>query len=164
MNAEKVFHIIEPEFDADSRVLILGTIPSPKSRETGFYYGHPQNRFWKVLSAILNCTVPQSNDEKREFLHKNHIALWDVLASCMIENAADTSIREPKANDMNIIFREADIRGVFATGKKAYDLYNRLCPEAKNHPAVCLPSTSPANCRFSLEELIRYYSCIKEFL
>lgn len=161
---ERVFHIIEPEFDAFSRILILGTMPSPKSREKAFYYAHPQNRFWKVMAAVMGCGELKDIGEKREFLHKYNIALWDVLESCDIENAADTSISNPVPNKMERIFDAADIAQVFTTGKKAYELYNHLCPASKKHPAVSLPSTSPANCRFSLDDLINEYSVIKEYL
>lgn len=161
---EKVFHTLKPEFTKNSRVLILGSMPSPKSRENGFYYGHPQNKFWKVLAGVLECNIPQTNEEKRFFLNKYNIALWDVLAECDIENASDTSIRNPVPNKICDILDNSDIKQVFTTGKKAYDLYNRLCPEAKQYPAISLPSTSPANCRITLDTLISEYSCILDFL
>ncbi|MCH5184949.1 MAG: DNA-deoxyinosine glycosylase [Oscillospiraceae bacterium] len=160
----RVFHTIGPEFDSSSRILILGTMPSPKSREHGFYYAHPQNRFWKVMSAVTGCAELDTAAEKREFLRAFHIALWDVLQSCDIENASDTSIKNPVPNDIEKIFSRANILQVFTTGKKAYTLYNRLCPSAAEHPAVPLPSTSPANCRLSLDDLIAQYGIIKKFL
>ena len=107
-------------------MLILGTIPSPKSREQGFYYGHPQNRFWKVLADVLGEEFPQTVEERKRFLKRNHIALWDVLESCEIKGASDVSIRNARPNDMNRILRAADIRAIFATGAKAAQPYEKL--------------------------------------
>lgn len=118
MEAGLVTHEFDAFFDKDSRVLILGTIPSPKSREQGFYYGHPQNRFWKVLADVLGEEFPQTVEERKRFLKRNHIALWDVLESCEIKGASDVSIRNARPNDMNRILRAADIRAIFATGAK----------------------------------------------
>ena len=123
MEAGLVTHEFDAFFDKDSRVLILGTIPSPKSREQGFYYGHPQNRFWKVLADVLDEEFPQTVEERKGFLKRNHIALWDVLESCEIKGASDVSIRNARPNDMNRILQEADIRAIFATGAKAAQLY-----------------------------------------
>ncbi len=114
MEAGLVTHEFDAFFDKDSRVLILGTIPSPKSREQGFYYGHPQNRFWKVLADVLGEEFPQTVEERKRFLKRNHIALWDVLESCEIKGASDVSIRNARPNDMNRILQEADIRAIFA--------------------------------------------------
>ena len=118
MEAGLVTHEFDAFFDKDSRVLILGTIPSPKSREQGFYYGHPQNRFWKVLADVLGEEFPQTVEERKRFLKRNHIALWDVLESCEIKGASDVSIRNARPNDMNRILQAADIRAIFATGAK----------------------------------------------
>lgn len=112
MEAGLVTHEFDAFFDKDSRVLILGTIPSPKSREQGFYYGHPQNRFWKVLADVLGEEFPQTVEERKRFLKRNHIALWDVLESCEIKGASDVSIRNARPNDMNRILRAADIRAI----------------------------------------------------
>ena len=127
MEAGLVTHEFDAFFDKDSRVLILGTIPSPKSREQGFYYGHPQNRFWKVLADVLGEEFPQTVEERKRFLKRNHIALWDVLESCEIKGASDVSIRNARPNDMNRILQAADIRAIFATGAKAAQLYKKLC-------------------------------------
>ena len=123
---EKVVHTIAPVYDENSRVLILGSMPSPKSREVGFYYGHPQNRFWRVLAEILNEEVPDDTFAKKALVLRHHIALWDVLAECEIEGASDSSIKNPKINDMDIIFSRASIKAVFATGAKAAELYQKL--------------------------------------
>ena len=128
MEAGFVTHEFGAFFDKDSRVLILGTIPSPKSREQGFYYGHPQNRFWKVLADVLGeKVVPQTVEERKKFLKRNRIALWDVLESCEIKGASDVSIRNARPNDMNRILQAADIRAIFVAGTKAAKLYKKLC-------------------------------------
>lgn len=160
-----VTHIFPPAFDADSRVLILGTIPSPKSREVGYYYSHPQNKFWRVMADLFCEPVPQTVAEKEAFLKRNRIALWDVLKSCRIKGADDGSIREAKPNDMNEILSRADIRAIFTTGTKAAQLYKRHCLPHTKREAIALPSTSPANCRFYTYEQIRdAYSVILDYL
>lgn len=160
----KVFHEFGPFFDENSRVLILGSIPSPKSREQGFYYGHPRNRFWPVMAALLKETVPETVQERKSFLKNHCIALWDVLASCEIKGADDSSIREPVVNDMNLILKNSDVRAVFTTGGKASELYRKLCFPACGAEAFRLPSTSPANCSCSMERLIAEYSIILKYL
>ena len=156
-----VVHTLEPVHDPESRVLMLGTLPSPRSRETGFYYGHPQNRFWRVMAAAACQPEPASREEKLAFLHRNHIALWDVLASCRIDGAADGSIRNPVANDVARVLGLAPIRAVFTTGRTADRLYERLCLPATGMPAVCLPSTSAANQgRWTFEEMVERYRAV----
>ena len=163
MVSEHIVHSIPPTFDENSRVLVLGSIPSPKSRETEFNYGHPQNRFWRVLARIANEPVPSTNERKRDFCLRHHIALWDVLAECDIEGASDASIRNAKPNDLNIVTDAAKIEAVFCTGAKAYDLYRKLgCEQMCGLPAVKLPSTSPANAACSLEKLAEAYGVIFE--
>ena len=164
MEAGLVTHEFDAFFDKDSRVLILGTIPSPKSREQGFYYGHPQNRFWKVLADVLGEEFPQTVEERKRFLKRNHIALWDVLESCEIKGASDVSIRNARPNDMNEILQAADIRAIFATGAKAAQLYKKLCFPECGVEAVRLPSTSPANCGCSYEKLREAYSQICDYV
>ena len=157
MDATTVTHEIQPVFDSRSRVLLLGTMPSPASREQGFYYGHPQNRFWRVLAAIFNEPAPRTIEEKRDMLLRHHIALWDVLASCEIEGASDASIRDAQPNDLARIFDAADIRAVFATGTKAGELYHKLVEPALGVPCTTLPSTSPANAKMKLDDLADTY-------
>ena len=164
MEAGLVTHEFDAFFDKDSRVLILGTIPSPKSREQGFYYGHPQNWFWKVLADVLGEEFPQTVEERKRFLKRNHIALWDVLESCEIKGASDVSIRNARPNDMNRILQAADIRAIFATGAKAAQLYKKLCFPECGVEAVRLPSTSPANCGCSYEKLREAYSQICDYV
>ena len=157
MDATTVTHEIQPVFDNRSRVLLLGTMPSPASREQGFYYGHPQNRFWRVLAAIFDEPAPRTIEEKRDMLLRHHIALWDVLASCEIEGASDASIRGARPNDLARIFDAADIRAVFATGTKAGELYRKLIEPTLGVPCTTLPSTSPANAKMKLADLVGAY-------
>lgn len=156
-NEAHIVHEIEPVFDAKSQVLMLGTMPSPKSREQGFYYGHPQNRFWKVLAAVLDAEVPQTIPEKKQLLLTHHIALWDVLASCTIAGASDASIRDPKPNDIAQLCTAAPIKKIFCTGAKAAQLYRKLCEPAVHLPCEQLPSTSPANAAMKLPDLVEIY-------
>ena len=157
MDATTVTHEIQPVFDSHSRVLLLGTMPSPASREQGFYYGHPQNRFWRVLAAIFDEPAPRTIEEKRDMLLRHHVALWDVLASCEIEGASDASIRDAQPNDLARIFDAAEIRAVFATGTKAGELYRKLIEPTLGVPCTTLPSTSPANAKMKLADLVGAY-------
>jgi len=161
---EHIIHSIEPVFDTESRVLILGTMPSPKSREVQFYYGHPQNRFWRVLAAVLGEEVPQSVPEKKAMLLRHRIALWDVLAECEITGASDSSIRNPVANDLSVILDHAPVQAVFTTGATAWKLYTRLQKPHTGIEAVRLPSTSPANCAVKMEALTEAYKAILPWL
>ncbi len=161
---EHIIHSIEPVFDTESRVLILGTMPSPKSREVQFYYGHPQNRFWRVLAAVLGEEVPQSVPEKKTMLLRHRIALWDVLAECEITGASDSSIRNPVANDLSVILNHAPVQAVFTTGATAWKLYTRLQKPHTGIEAVRLPSTSPANCAVKMEALTEAYKAILPWL
>ena len=157
MDATTVTHEIQPVFDSRSHVLLLGTMPSPASREQGFYYGHPQNRFWRVLAAIFDEPAPRTIEEKRDMLLRHHVALWDALASCEIEGASDASIRDAQPNDLARIFDAADIRAVFATGTKAGELYRKLIEPPLGVPCTTLPSTSPANAKMKLADLVDAY-------
>ena len=161
---ELVVHPYEPVYSKNSKVLILGTIASPKSRANGFYYTHPQNRFWKVFSNILGSDFPVNIEDKKKLFLDNDIALWDVLKSALVAGASDSSIKEPIPNDLNLILNSANIRAIFITGKRAYSLYNKLCLKHTNFEAVSLPSTSPANCAFSFDNLIKEYSVILKYL
>lgn len=156
-----VTHEFPPVYDSACRVLILGSIPSPKSREQQFYYGHPRNRFWPVLAAVFGETPPESIPEKRAFLLRRHIALWDVLAQCRIRGAEDGSIKDPKPNDLSLILKAADIQAIFTTGQKAGALYRKYCYPETGQLAISLPSTSPANCAVKLDELIRAYQAVR---
>lgn len=160
MNLQTVVHTIPPLYDSHSRVLLLGSIPSPKSREIGFFYGHPQNRFWRVLAAVLGEEVPQTIDEKRAICLKHHVALWDTIARCDIAGASDTSIRNAEPNDIGKLVRESEITRIFATGGKSAELYRKLIEPQLHIPITQLPSTSPANAAWSLERLIEAYRVI----
>ena len=165
MTAQKVYHELEPVYDGSSRILILGTMPSPKSREFGFYYSHPQNRLWRVISEVLEAPLPESRDEKERFLIDHNIAMWDVLKSCDIKGADDSTIINPQPNDIGRILTAADIRAIFTTGMKATELYRKLCYPDTKRPSIYLPSTSPANCRnYTLESLASAYCTILEYL
>ena len=160
-----IVHPIAPVFDENSRVLVLGSFPSVKSREEMFFYGHPQNRFWRVTAAVFGAETPKTVAEKREFLLSHGIALWDVLKSCMIKGADDGSIREAEPNDMDEILANADIQAIFTTGTKAAQLYKRYCLPKTGREAIALPSTSPANCRFyTYEEIKEAYRVILDYL
>ena len=156
----RVNHEFGPYINKDSRVLILGSIPSLKSREYGFYYMHKQNRFWKVISDIFDDKFPDSLSDKKEFLRKNKIALWDVLESCDIEGSSDSSIKNPKVNDIKSLILGTDIKYIFVTGKKALDLYNKYCFNSVGIEAIYLPSTSGANARLSFNDLKEKYEII----
>jgi len=139
-------HPWPPVFDEGSKILILGTFPSPKSREFGFYYGHPQNIFWQTLVTVLNQPEPTKTvTARREFLLKNHVAMWDVLHACDITGAADSSIKNPVPNDFAPLLAQTNIIAIFTTGKTATDLFQKLCAEEVGIDAIYLPSTSPAN-------------------
>ena len=157
-----LLHPIPPLFDAESRILILGSFPSVKSREARFFYGHPQNRFWRVTAAVFDAPLPQTIEEKQAFLHSHHIALWDVIASCEIVGSSDASIRNVVPNDLSLILSAAPIREIFVNGKTAYRYYERYLQPKLGRPAGCLPSTSPANAAWDLARLIRAWSVLRE--
>lgn len=152
----RVSHPFAPIYDENSRILILGSFPSVRSREENFYYGHPQNRFWKLLARLYDEQTPQTIEEKKRFLLHHGIALWDVISSCEIENSSDQSIRGAVVNDLREIFERADIRSVFVNGKAAYKLYQKY----HGKEARCLPSTSPANAAWTMERLADAWSVI----
>lgn len=162
MSFDRVTHEFPPVFDSRSRVLVLGTIPSPKSRELGFYYMHPQNRFWKMLCAALGESVPADIEGRRGLCLRRGVALWDVLESCEISGAEDSSIRKAVPNDLRLITNSCDIRAVFTTGKKAHTLYKRFFPELTDD--ICLPSTSPANRTVSEADMLERYKEIAGYL
>ena len=157
-------HNIPPVFDKDSKILILGSFPSVKSRQQAFFYGHPKNRFWRVISEILGEPLPVDIPEKRELLLKNHIAVWDVIASCEISGSSDSSIKNVVPNDINSILQTADIRAVFVNGKTAEKFYKKYTQSGTETAAICLPSTSPANAAKSLDDLILEWKRILEYL
>ena len=159
--SESVIHPLPPLFDANSRVLILGTMPSPKSRQNGFYYAHPQNRFWRVLAGVFSCKVPQTVEQKKKLVLENRLALWDVIAECEITGSADTSIKNVKPNDIASIIENTAVNRIFVNGKTAEKYYIRYIEKTVGQKAICLPSTSPANAAWSLDRLINAWQIIK---
>lgn len=150
----KINHELEPFFNPNSEILILGSLPSVKSRQEKFYYAHPQNRFWKTLAKIYNEDIPNSIEEKKQFLIKYKIALWDVIQSCDITGSSDNSIKNVVPNDINTILQKTNITKIYTTGNKAYQLYNKYCFINTNIKATQLPSTSPAYCPKNIEEIL----------
>ncbi len=157
-----IVHPIPPVYDRRSAILILGSFPSVKSRESGFFYGHPQNRFWKVTAAVFGEKTPATVGEKKAFLLRNGIAVWDVIRSCDVEGSSDASIRNAVPNDLREILEYADIREIYVNGKTAFKLYQKFTEPFIGRAAVCLPSTSPANAAWSPERLIEAWSCIRK--
>lgn len=147
-------HPIPPLFDASARVLILGSFPSVKSREAMFFYGHPQNRFWRIMAALTDCPVPQSVEEKKTLILSNHFALWDSIGSCTIAGSSDSSIRDVVPNDLRIIVDHAPIERIFCNGAASLKYYRRYNEPLLGRHAELLPSSSPANAAWSLESLI----------
>ena len=156
-----IVHPFPPLYDENSQILILGSFPSVKSREAMFFYGHPQNRFWKVASRIFGAPVPETIDEKKKFLLSNKIALWDVISSCEIKGSSDSSIKNAVPNDLSEIFKKADIKHIFVNGKTAEKYYNKYTKDTVGKAAVCLPSTSPANAAWTVERLVKAWEIIK---
>ena len=157
-------HPFKPIFDKNSKILILGSFPSVISRKFGFYYANPQNRFWRVLAGILNSPLPESKDEKINFLLSHHIAIYDAAISCEIEGSSDAKMSKIVPVNLKPIFEEAKIRQVYANGGKAYEICKKYLEgeiiKATKKEAIKLPSTSPANAKFSLEKLTNEWSMI----
>ncbi len=163
MQKKKVYHELEPYYNADSKVLILGSMPSVKSRELKFYYMHPQNRFWKTLAKVYGEDLPKAIDDKKDFLKRHKIALWDVIASCNITGSSDSSISNVKVNNINKLLKETNVEKIFTLGRKAHNLYNKyLLPKTKKE-ALYLPSSSPLYCPKGIDEkLYNEYLKIKD--
>ena len=160
---ELLIHPFPALYDEDSRILILGSFPSVKSREEGFYYAHPQNRFWKIMERLFGTKL-QTIDEKKAFLHKEHIALWDSIASCTIHGSADSAIENATANDIKGLIEKTRINAIFTNGAKAHDIYMRYCLKNTGMIPVKLPSTSPANAAYSLDRLLESWKTIQAIL
>ena len=158
--AQKQIHPIPPLFDGGSRVLILGSFPSVKSREAMFFYGHPQNRFWRVVAALAGAPVPQTVEEKKELILSNHLALWDSIGSCTVAGSSDSSIRDVVPNDLRIITDHAPIERIYCNGATSMQYFTRLIAPQLGRAAQQLPSTSPANAAWSLDRLIEAWRII----
>ncbi len=150
---QKIVHPIPPLYTSDSEILILGSFPSVKSREESFFYGHPQNRFWRVLSAVFNCPIPNTVEEKTEFIKSNRLALWDVIGSCEIIGSSDVSIKNVVPNNLKEIIDNSNVSRIFVNGKTAEKYYIKYIEKEIGIKAVALPSSSPANASYSLERL-----------
>ncbi|MDY6285784.1 MAG: DNA-deoxyinosine glycosylase [Lachnospiraceae bacterium] len=161
---QQIIHPFPPFVREDARILILGSFPSVKSREQKFFYGHPQNRFWKVMAGVCGCPVPGTIDEKKAFLAQNHIALWDTIHSCTILGSSDSSIRDVVPNDLTPILDKADIREIYCNGGTSYRLYEKYLRQQTGREAVKMPSTSPANAAWSVDRLMQAWSVIAEKL
>lgn len=154
---QHISHTFEPVYDEYSKILILGSFPSVKSRENQFYYGHPQNRFWKVLSNVLGAELPNTIDEKKQMLLENHVAVWDVIASCSIVGSSDTSIKDVVINDFAEMLENSQIEKIYVNGGKAYELYHKYAEKKTGLKAIKLPSTSPANAAWNVERLTKVW-------
>ena len=161
MEYQTLTHTFEPVYDKNSKILILGSFPSVKSRENNFYYGHPQNRFWKVIARITDSKTPETIEDKKRLLLENHIAIWDVIASCTIQGSSDTSIKDVIVNDFSKILQNSSIERIYVNGGKAYELYHKYAQKQTNIQAVKLPSTSPANAAWNMERLCEAWSKIE---
>lgn len=157
---QKIHHPFPPLYDKNSKILILGSFPSVKSREQMFFYGHPQNRFWRVLATVLGCRIPETVPEKRTLLLSHGIALWDVIAACEIKGSSDSSITNVVVNDLSEILAIASIGQIFVNGRTAEKYYNKYTKPVIGRDAVCLPSTSPANAAWSVERLAAAWNVI----
>lgn len=159
---KREIHEIEPVFNKDSKILILGSFPSVKSREGNFFYHHPRNRFWKVVAGVCGCDVPVTVEEKKAMLLEHGIAVWDVISSCDIEGSSDSSIKNVVPNDLTRILEEADIERIYTNGAAANRLYRKYCYGKTNIADVKLPSTSPANAGVSMEQLLEHWRVLSE--
>lgn len=155
-----IIHPIPPLFNENSETLILGSFPSVKSREAAFFYGHPQNRFWSVIAAVLGEEKPLTVEEKKKLVLENKLALWDVIASCEIEGSADSTIKDVTANDLSVIINNSKVKRIFVNGKTAEKYYIKYTFPKTGIKAVCLPSTSPANAAWSIERLVEAWKII----
>ena len=160
----RIVHPIEPTFDSNSAVLILGSFPSKKSREASYFYAHPQNRFYKVLSGLFGEAEPKTTEERKAFLLRHHIAVFDVIRSCIIEGSSDRSIRDVVPNDLSPILQCAKIRAVFCNGRTAGTLYEKYLEPVTKIPCIVLPSTSPANASYSLSRLMSEWRSVRDLL
>lgn len=164
MEKKPISHEFAPVFDSESRILILGTFPSVKSREQHFYYGHPQNRFWKLLARIVGEEPPETIEKKKQFLLSNHIAVWDVVAQCEIVGSSDSTIKNVVPADLALILDNAPIRQIYTNGTKAYELYQKYAYPQTGRDCIKLPSTSPANAAFGIERLMEQWNDIHRYL
>lgn len=150
---DKIYHPIEPLYNENSKILVLGSFPSVKSREQGFFYGHPQNRFWRLWAHMFSEKCPETVEEKRDFALRHRMALWDVIASCTLSGSADSTIKNVTANDIRPILKAADVKNIYTNGKTAGKYYIKYIFPVTGRSSICLPSTSPANAAYNLDLL-----------
>ncbi len=162
MNCQTLVHPIAPVWNENARILILGSFPSVRSREAGFYYAHPQNRFWPLMARLYGEPVPQTTEERRIFALRHGIALWDSIQSCMITGSSDASIRQAKPNDIAGLICQSGIQRIYCNGQQSYRLYQKYCAEACGLNAIPLPSTSAANAAWTLDRLADAWKAILE--
>ena len=155
-------HPFGPLYSERSRILILGSFPSVRSREQNFFYGHPQNRFWKVIAAVFDEALPETISDKKGLILRNELALWDSIASCDIAGSSDASIRNVKANDISCILDNCSIERIYCNGRKSHEMYIKYIQPDIGREAICLPSTSPANAQWSMEKLTDAWAALKE--
>ncbi len=161
-SAQRTDHPFGPLFGPESRTLILGSFPSVKSREQKFFYGHPQNRFWKVIAALYGSPVPVTVPEKKELILSHGLALWDSIGSCVVAGSSDAGIRDVRPNDLRIVLDSCPVSRIFCNGRKSHEIYVRYIQPLTGREAFCLPSTSPANAQWSLERLTEAWSVLKD--
>ncbi len=162
MKRTELIHPFPPFFRPDSHILILGSFPSVKSREQMFFYGHPQNRFWRVTAAVFSDDVPRSIAEKQSFLETHRIALWDSIGRCSIEGSSDSSIRDVVPNDLSVILSGAPIAAIFCNGKQSFACYTKYVQPTTGREAILLPSTSPANASWDIPRLVSAWVQIRQ--
>lgn len=153
MSVQTVVHPLAPVWNENSRILILGSFPSVRSRKAGFYYAHPQNRFWPLMARLFDEPLSQTTEDRRDFALRHGIALWDSIESCTITGSSDASIREAKPNDIARLIRQTGIQRIYCNGHQSYNLYQKYCADSCGLNAVPLPSTSPANAAWALDQL-----------
>ncbi|MBK6090335.1 DNA-deoxyinosine glycosylase [Ruminococcus difficilis] len=161
-DTSQIIHPIPPLYDADCKILILGSFPSVKSREAMFFYGHPQNRYWKLIARLFDESMPETIEEKKRLALSHHIAMWDTIRSCTITGSSDSSIRDVVPNDLSVILDHSKVERIFCNGAMSYKLYMKYIFPMTRIKAVKLPSTSPANAAFTLDRLAKEWDVIKK--
>ena len=160
MYTANIIHPFPPLFDEASTTLILGSFPSVRSREAMFFYGHPQNRFWRVLAVLFRENTPATIEEKRSLVLRHHLALWDAIHSCTITGSSDSSVKDVEPNDLSGILQGSHIKRVFCNGALSYRMYQQYIFPSTGIQATKLPSTSPANAAYSLDKLVSAWQVI----
>lgn len=162
MQPQKIIHPIPPLYDAESKILILGSFPSIKSREAMFFYGHPQNRFWPLLARLFGEDIPTSIEEKKSLVLRHHVALWDSIHSCTIVGSSDSSVRDVVPNDLSVILDNSKVERIYCNGALSHKMYTKYIYPTTGIAAVKLPSTSPANAAFNMDRLEKEWQVIKD--